>query len=226
MRTLKKIRHLPGPAAAAVALAIRALGATLRLRVDDPNRLLAGDWPHPYIFVMWHNRILCMPCLARRPVRERVTFLASRSRDGGYISDILARFHMPAVRGSSSKGGAAAVRQLEACLSQGQSVFITPDGPRGPRYQPQPGAVWLAARSGLPIVPLGLNFRRHWELGGWDRGQIPVPFSRAELVVAPPLTFSLDEAENDLPACVERLREQLTAITRWDHPAPKPAADV
>ena len=70
--------------------------------------------------------------------------------------------------------------------------MITPDGPRGPAYSVQKGAIWLARSTGARVVPVSLNMRSPWRLKGWDRTQVPKPFSRGELVIGAPLTFQPD----------------------------------
>src|SRR5687767_5727944 len=136
-------------APAAAARVVRALAATLRMTVAGAEHVTplwrAGQ---PVIYAVWHGRILMCPWVNER-LREShgaraVTALVSRSRDGELIARYVERFAMRVVRGSSTRGGAMALRALAATLRQHGDVVIIPDGPRGPRRQVAPGVVALA----------------------------------------------------------------------------------
>ena len=141
------------------AAAVRALGASLRLSVDLADGV-AARWRAgaPVIYAVWHGRILLMPWLNARLRRthgaRRVTVLASRSRDGELVARYARGFGLDVVRGSSSRGGAVALRTLVGVLGAGRDVAVVPDGPRGPCCRVQPGVVALAALTGAPVVPL------------------------------------------------------------------------
>jgi len=217
MKLLRRLRKLTPALCRLVPPLLRLYAATLRCRVVDPQHHLEQD--EPRIFVLWHNRLVLAPVLAPGPLRRRVTFLASRSRDGAYIAEVLEAFEMRSIRGSSSRGGAEALRLLQQELEQGRHVCITPDGPRGPRYAVQEGAVWLARRSGKAVVPVSLNSRAHWELRSWDRTQLPRPFSRVELIFGNAVSCRADES---VEAGCERVRAGMLAITIGDHePEPR-----
>ena len=171
-----------------VALFIRALASTLRFRLEDPQGLLQEEPEKPRIFVFWHNRILMMSYIYERfCVGRKCLVLISRSRDGEFISRVGSRFGLETARGSSSKGGAAAVREMvrELNLKNGRDIVITPDGPRGPRGMVQDGVLAVAAASGISIIPATTHFSRKWELRSWDRFQIPQPGALCRLVVGP-----------------------------------------
>src|SRR5262245_17148564 len=135
------------------------------------------------IYAMWHGR---MWLLAARFPRRGVGVLVSLSEDGEVIARILSRLRLVPVRGSSSRGGDEALRELEKWVNDGRSAAITPDGPRGPRHVAHMGAVALAARTGKPIVPLGAAARPAWTLNSWDKFQVPKPGSRAVITVGEP----------------------------------------
>jgi lysophospholipid acyltransferase (LPLAT)-like uncharacterized protein len=206
---------------------LRLLGWTQRVRFEDPHGFLGHDVPpQPTIFVIWHNRLLLACELAPRRFREKVVFLASRSRDGGYIADYLRRLGMQAVRGSSSRGGAQALLELRQHLEAGRLVALTPDGPRGPRYHVQDGVLWLARRTGAQIVPLAYNAMSHLEAKSWDRTHIPLPFSRGEYVVGEPIRLPPDLDEAGMDAARKLVWNGLMAISKHDHaPAERPHAD-
>jgi lysophospholipid acyltransferase (LPLAT)-like uncharacterized protein len=121
-----------------------------------------------------------------------VTVLTSRSRDGELAEAYARRFGLDVVRGSSSRGGAVALRALAAALRGGHDVALVPDGPRGPRYRLQPGAVALAALTAAPIVPLACGIRPARRLSTWDEMLVPVPFARCAVVFGAPLMIARD----------------------------------
>jgi lysophospholipid acyltransferase (LPLAT)-like uncharacterized protein len=162
-------------APAVAAWGVRLLGLTLSIRRDE--RAVEPLWQAgaPVIYAVWHGQILLLPLLyGRRPV----CVLASRSRDGELVTRYIGRFGMEAVRGSSSRGGAAAFRHLARWLKQGREVVVVPDGPRGPAEVVKPGIVGLARLSGAAIVPVAVGASSEWRLGSWDGFRIPRPFAR------------------------------------------------
>lgn len=192
----------PGAALAALAppvaaALVRALGATLRLDVHGLEPLVSL-WRarQPVIYVAWHGRILLVPWLNARLSRTHgargARVLVSRSRDGELMARYVRRFGLEVVRGSSSRGGASALRALQACLASGTDVAIVPDGPRGPRHEMQPGAVALAALSGAPVVPLAIGARPARRLDTWDAFLIPLPFARCAAVFGAPVAVAGD----------------------------------
>ncbi len=196
------------------------------MRVVDPGGLLERGRPWPAVFALWHNRLFFLPlCFPMRLRRETVT-LASISRDGEYAAGLISSLGLHVLRGSTSRGGHRALRRLKQQLDGGRSVVLTVDGPRGPRYAVQPGAIVLAGLSGRPLVPICLNAPRRWELRGWDRTQVPVPFSRVELVIGAPLTVSRPRGRDEVEAEAERLRRALLRITRDGPTRPLPAGEL
>ena len=99
-------------------------------------------------------------------------------------------------------------------LNDDMSIVITPDGPRGPRYKVQPGAVLLAEATGVPVIPYSVNAPHRWDLKGWDRTQIPKPFSRVEVVIGHPLHVPPKLSPEGRAAACEQLLEAMMAITR------------
>lgn len=173
-----------------IALLVRCLGWTLRYRVEDPHGCF-GENSHrgeALIWLVWHNRILALPPARCRfmPHRQAVV-LTSASGDGEILAEVCRRFRLDAVRGSSSRRGRAALLALHRHLAAATDVIITPDGPRGPRYRIAPGALHLAARTGTKMVPVRIDYSRKLQLKTWDRFQLPLPFSRARLLVGEPV---------------------------------------
>ena len=191
-----------------VAGFIRGLALTLRHRLEDPQGLLTKNPDRPRIWAFWHNRILLMPYLYERYCpRRRMLMLVSRSRDGEFITRIMNRFGIDGARGSSSRGGSDALRELlrELERPQARDIGITPDGPRGPKAKVQDGVLALAANSGIPIYPVTAHYSRFWELPSWDRFQIPRPGAVCRVVMGPAVAApkSLEASE------MNRVREAL-----------------
>ena len=172
------------------ALIIRTLALTLRIKVQDQSGVWSGLLPCPIVWAFWHNRVLIMPLIYRRvfPHRKAVA-LASASKDGGVVAGVLARFGVGCVRGSSSRRGGAALRELTTAIGSGHDIVIIPDGPRGPVYKLNPGAVKLAELTGVPVVPVHIEYKSYWKLRSWDGFRIPKPFSRVNVTFGAPFQF-------------------------------------
>jgi lysophospholipid acyltransferase (LPLAT)-like uncharacterized protein len=138
-----------------------------------------------YLYAFWHENMLLPAYQYSRP---DLHVLISTHRDGELITEIVHRLGLRTIRGSSTRGGTEAMRQLMR-ISRESHIVFTPDGPRGPRRMLQPGIVYLAARTGLPIVPVGLGYNRALRAKSWDRLALPIPFSKAYCVTTPPLTI-------------------------------------
>jgi hypothetical protein len=206
---------------ALTALVVRTLAATLRVSTRGLHEI-APFWSsgRPVIYVVWHGRLLLMPWISawlrRNHGARGVTVLTSRSRDGELAGAYVRRFGLEVVRGSSSRGGAVALRALAGALRAGRDVALVPDGPRGPRYRLQPGAVALAALTGAPIVPLACGARPARRLSTWDEMLVPAPFGRCAVVFGAPMTIAresdreierkdVEQALLDVTAAADRL---------------------
>jgi lysophospholipid acyltransferase (LPLAT)-like uncharacterized protein len=146
-----------------------------------------------YIYTFWHENMLL---LAYHYGQPNVWILISHHADGQLITEITNRLGFRAVRGSSTRGGVAAVRGMVE-LGRNDHLAITPDGPRGPRRKVQPGLIYTAARTGLPIVLAGIGFRRAWQARSWDRFALPCPFTRA-VCIPSKLIYIPAELDRDL----------------------------
>jgi lysophospholipid acyltransferase (LPLAT)-like uncharacterized protein len=198
MAATRFLKRLPGVVTWFLALAVRLYSATLRVRVEDYSGLLTDEDRPATIYLVWHDRLLCTPALAPQALRDKTAILVSRSRDGGYVAGLLTHWGYDSVRGSSSKGGLAALRAMKRHLQEGKQIVITPDGPRGPAFSIQKGTVWLARSTGARVVPLSLNMERPWRLNGWDRTQIPKPFSSGTFIVGNPVVFPEDASAEEM----------------------------
>ena len=179
---------------------IRALGVTLRYEdVLVPGTSRGDLLPPPTVFAFWHRSLLCC---AYRFRGMNIAILVSRSFDGELIARTVERLGFTAIRGSSSRGGAMALRKLAEAYARGQHCVFTADGPRGPAMVAKPGPVQLAALVQAPWI--GTFYAvpdRAWVLKSWDRFLIPKPFATVKLTwpahAAPDherLQAALDEA--------------------------------
>src|SRR5215217_5750323 len=118
-------------------------------------------------------------------------------RDGEIMTQIVSRLGFTTVRGSSTRGGARALREMRHRADRGH-LCITPDGPKGPRRSVQPGLPYLASRTGFPIVLLALATRDPWRARSWDRFAIPRPFSAATCVSPEAIHVPADAGREEL----------------------------
>lgn len=193
------------------AWAVRLLALTLRIRREEATARPLWESRTATIYTAWHGRILMMPYLYGW---RRTRVLASRSGDGELVVRFVARFGMEAVRGSSSRGGAGAVRTLVGLLKEGGDVFVVPDGPKGPREIAKPGIVALARLSGAPIVPMALGAAREWRLKSWDEFRIPKPFTRCVMRFGEPIRLSRAADRADDEAAREEVETALRQLSR------------
>ena len=204
--------RLPWHGAVAVALGGRALGALMAScryeREGEENFRALWAAGRPVIFTIWHGRLLA-PTYHHR--REGVVSLVSRHRDGEYIARTVERWGYTLVRGSSSRGGREALRELIAHVRAGRSLALMPDGPRGPFQSMKPGPVLIAQRTGAPIVPVAAGADRAWFFGSWDRFLVPKPFARMRIVYGEPVAVGGDA---DVEACVAEVEARMGDVVR------------
>jgi lysophospholipid acyltransferase (LPLAT)-like uncharacterized protein len=165
----------------------------------------------PVIFALWHGRLLPPTYFHRH---QAVVTLASMSADGEYITRLLHRWGFEVVRGSSSRGGESALRDLVRLARAGRSVAITADGPRGPRERLKHGVLHTAQLSGAPLVPVGSAASRAWWFDSWDRFLVPRPFARLRVVYGDAIFIPRDadrEALDRAARTIEGMIAELTA---------------
>ncbi len=136
--------------------------------------------------------------------------LVSKSKDGEYMARILKAFGFNFVRGSTSSGGFLSLRSLIKAARDGFSLAITPDGPKGPVFKVQPGAIYLAQKAGIPVIPCGSAYSKKKVLRNWDKYQFPLPFGRIQVVYGAP--FPVAETD-DVAAKAVELENVLNALT-------------
>ncbi|MFV0416035.1 MAG: lysophospholipid acyltransferase family protein [Chthoniobacterales bacterium] len=177
-----KNRYLPP---LAVAL-VKSLLFTVRLKLHDPHSIIK-NWPDSGVIItFWHNRILAITktFFKKYPKnRKGVSVLTSPSRDGEILARIMHGCGMGAIRGSTNKRGAIALRECKRHLESGADLAITPDGPRGPKYQLGPGLILLAQQTGAQLLLCHVHFSRAIRFKTWDAFCLPLPFSRIDVTI-------------------------------------------
>jgi len=193
------------------SLLIHLIGSTLRMSVEDRGGILDHPEHPPVIIAFWHNRTALMAYFYERFCQERIalTFI-SRSRDGQFITDVAARFGIKAVRGSSSRHGTSAMlAAIRAASDRNVDLVITPDGPRGPRYEIRPGLIRLSQATNRPIVAVTYELKWKFQLNSWDRFHVPIPFSTCHLITSGPILVPQNASEEEMAAIGVRLTEEL-----------------
>ena len=206
-------------AAAAIYLSLRLLGATIRFRLDDRPGYFREPPREKIIFALWHNRLALSAILYHRYIlkrlpERRMAGMVSASRDGGLLAEILRHFGIEAVRGSSSRRGPQALMEMTTWAGRGYDLAITPDGPRGPRYEVQEGVVATAQLTGLPIVPVSYHVNWKVRLKSWDRFQAPLPFARCDITVGKIFRVPREATDAEREELRKQLEAELRAISR------------
>lgn len=173
------------------SLAIRLLYLSLRLDTLGLEHLrntrARGERA---IIVFWHDQLLMMVC---GYPGKGATLLISSSKDGELLSRTMRYFGHNTVRGSSSRGGRAALRQLLALAKDPVDLVLTPDGPKGPRHEIKEGVLHLAKVTGRPVVPMAFACSRGRRFNSWDRTLLPYPFARGVFSFGTPVYYDQDE---------------------------------
>jgi lysophospholipid acyltransferase (LPLAT)-like uncharacterized protein len=214
----RKLKWRHHAAAMVIFAGLRALSWTWRLRLVDEHHVLQSPIG-PVILCLWHNRLaLSMRGWERFGIPNihsaGLVALISASHDGGVLARTLKYFNVEAVRGSSSRRGAQALLELTSWTDRNYTIAITPDGPRGPRYQIREGIVALAQLSGLPILPVSTCVNWKFCLRSWDRFQIPLPFSRCEVRIGKPILVGREVTDSQRAELKQQLENQMRSLTQ------------
>ena len=210
-----RIRHraLNWMLAWSVVFVCRILFRTLRIQylVETPNtNPYSNDGSEGFIYCVWHDAIV-YPMFAGRHVRTAA--LVSKNFDGSHLAAGLKMLGISLVRGSSSRGGANAIRELLR-LPENTHLVITPDGPRGPRRIAKVGVAFLASHSGRGIVPTAFSAHRYWKIrGNWTDLTIPKPFTRVYALSGVPIYVNPDATDAELDEALARLQENMIQLS-------------
>ena len=204
--------------AAVVATSLlRLCFKTWRFRWQDSGADL--ETKGPVIFCVWHNRLPSALASndefpqSRWPAKGLAAMI-SASRDGSLLANVVERFGVQPVRGSTSRRGPQALLEATTWVERGYSFVFTPDGPRGPAGRIQKGIIELAQLTGRPIIPTSNFIRWKIRLRSWDRLQIPLPFACGQCYYGEPIWIPRNATEADREALRVKLESSMRAITR------------
>ncbi len=191
---------------------IKLIGSTVRWQVEGwENWEAANRDGHLPIYTFWHNRVFLSTYFWRQ---RRIVVMTSQSFDGEYIARFIQRFGYGAARGSSTRGAVGAVVEMTRLMRAGCPAGFTIDGPKGPVYVAKMGAVLLAKKTGQPILPFTITSEHFWEAKkSWDHFQVPKPFTRAQVTIAPPIFVPSDANETTLNVKRDELQQVLDEIS-------------
>ncbi len=191
---------------------IKLIGRTVRFEVEGWENWQAAvrDGGIP-IYAFWHNRVFLATYFWQK---RRIVVMTSQSFDGEYIARFIQRFGYGAARGSSTRGGTGALVEMVRLMRAGCPTAFTIDGPKGPRYVAKMGAVLLAKKSGYPIVPFTITAAKCFRINSWDHFQIPWPFTRACVLISPPIWVEPDANDEALLTRREELQRSLDELNR------------
>ncbi len=162
------------------------------------------------IVALWHGRLLMMPFVHPQ---KPTAILISQHRDGEYISRIARILGLQVIRGSATRGGVRAFKQMIRALQGGLDVAITPDGPKGPRAKVKSGVIEVARLTGAPIVPVSFSASHRRFLKSWDAFLLPLPFSRAVYIWGEPIYVETLATKEEVAKHQAILAERLDLLT-------------
>ncbi len=162
-----------------------------------------------YIYAFFHEVMLFPAYYWAWPEMQ---ILISDHRDGELITQVVRRLGFGVVRGSTTRGGTRALREMTHRVDRGH-LCVTPDGPRGPRRHVHQGLAYLSSRTALPVVGAGMAFQRPWRARSWDRFAVPRPFGAACCVVPEPLLVPPDADRQTLEACRAEIERRMRDAT-------------
>jgi hypothetical protein len=195
----------------AVYSLIRLIGPTLRVEfVGKRNAVNRRETGQASIGAFWHRCIFPTVWHYRN---HGIVVMITMNFDGLWASRVVEKLGYRVAQGSSSRGGMDALNAMAREAEAGWDVAFTPDGPRGPRYVAKPGAVMLARRTGKPVTVfhMGLSSAYAFEKS-WDRFRLPFPFSRAVLVMAPPIYVSKDADSDEIKKKISEMQAALERV--------------
>jgi len=207
MRFARAVRGLLGRMAATL---VRGLGATWRVEVEGDNPI--GPDRAPVAGALWHRGLFIAAHFFRD---RRIVVMVSRSRDGDWIEAVLSGLGFAdSPRGSSSRGGASALRQQVELVRAGHSAALLCDGPRGPARVAKAGVIALARAGGVPIQPVGLSARPCLHFGSWDTTLLPLPFARVVAVFGRQVSVHGEITDEELERTRLEIEQEIERVTR------------
>ncbi len=168
--------------------------------VTGENTVVASFWHYSFLYTLYHNR------------KEKTVAMVSGSKDGEYLSRLLEKLGVKTVRGSRNKGGISALKGLIRSMRDGYNAALVADGSQGPARIVQPGAILLASRAGVPVLPMLWSANRYIRIHSWDTTAIPYPFSKVEFFYGEPLDVPPKIKAEEIEKYRFILEERLNAL--------------
>lgn len=160
-------------------------------------------YDEPVIYVFWHNKMFGLIRLMRN---RGINVLVSKHKDGEKLARITEIYGYKFIRGSTSRGGISALKEIVETLDKGEQIGITPDGPRGPRWEFQEGALFASRVSKKPIIFVGVGYSKKIVLNTWDKFEIPLPFSKCVVYSSSPYSV----VKGDTPEKLGKMLKEYT----------------
>lgn len=204
-------KNRPAILAPIASMIARFIGMTFRIK-EYNSEYLSGTQGGK-IICCWHGRSLAASIHYRN---RGYWVIISKSKDGDIQTRIFETLGFKVIRGSTGRGGERALIESIRKLREGETMAITPDGPRGPSHVVQGGVMAMARKTGAALIPVGASARPRTLVNSWDRYMLPWIFCKANLIYGPPLYVPADADEAE----VERIRLLLEAeISRLEEEA-------
>jgi len=189
---------------------VSLLMRTVRFHTDGEDRVIATRAAGtPVLYVFWHGSLLPLVYHHRE---QGIVVLVSEHSDGEYIARILERYGFDTARGSSTRGAVKGLKSLIRAGRSGKDLGVTPDGPKGPRFEFKPGALLAARATGVAVVAIGVGVSRAWELNSWDRFTVPKPLSAVHLHYSEPRVIPRDASQADMDRFVTDVSSELGRV--------------
>ncbi len=187
---------------------VNVLCKTLKItEVNKKNIETLGN--QNYVLAFWHGTMLLPWYLFRR---KNFTAIVSKSKDGDILTKLLSMWNYNVQRGSSSKEGKKILKKLIENALQNKSIAITPDGPRGPEKEMKAGAVIIAKKSNIPLILVGIAFKKKKILNSWDKFQIPYLFTKACAVYSEPIVINKNLNYEETDKKIKEIEKELNNL--------------
>jgi lysophospholipid acyltransferase (LPLAT)-like uncharacterized protein len=195
------------------AVVVRLIGAGLQWELHGWEHWTAAEaLGKRIVYTFWHSEIFAATWFWRK---RGIVVMSGYNFDARLTARVIAKHGYEIARGSASRGAARALVGMVRAIQRGHDAAFTIDGPRGPRYQAKPGAVMLAKATGAAILCFHIRPAHAWVFTkSWDRSEIPRPFSRAAVFIAPPITVSRDADDAELTLKLNEVQTALEDLVR------------
>lgn len=168
-------------------------GHTCRWQMLNTDRAKEAVKDTNVIFVGWHSRAVMMPFFQRKLLKRKMAALVSPHQDGQIIAHLLRWFGIKPVNGSSNEHPRQSALELMRLLIEGYDLFISPDGPRGPRMRMKKSPIYYAQKTGKPIVCACFSMKRSLIVNtSWDKTMVPLPFTSGVFSLSDPIYVPSD----------------------------------